>query len=147
MDRIIGFIKKNYAILIMIAAGAMLLMLPTGRRTAAEPVKSEKVFSVEAEEARLREVLEAIDGVGEVRVLLSVRGTEERIVAEDSGSVRLSGGEAITLRYVYPEYTGAVVVAEGAGKTAAALKITEAVQAFTGLGTDKIKVISGGNKK
>ena len=106
-----------------------------------------------------------IDGAGEVSVLLALKNTGQRILAEDSSySENITGGgddieksideaqtvlvlngessdETITLKYVFPEYSGAVIVAEGADSNRVKLDITEAVKAATGLSADRIKVI------
>ena len=42
---------------------------------------------------------------------------------------------------MYPEYLGALIVAEGAGNAETKLKLTQAVAALTGLSTEKITVV------
>jgi len=77
---------------------------------------------------------------------LSVAGSASRELAEgEKGTLVISesGKERVVeLYYVNPEYTGAVIVCEGAGSAELRLQITKAVSNFTGLGTDKISVIS-----
>jgi stage III sporulation protein AG len=54
-----------------------------------------------------------------------------------------SGGSVespVTLKTVYPEYLGALVVCEGADNPTVAYQIVKAVAGLTGLGTDKIVV-------
>jgi stage III sporulation protein AG len=46
----------------------------------------------------------------------------------------------VTLKTVYPEYLGALVVCEGADNPTVAYQIVKAVAGLTGLGTDKIVV-------
>ena len=61
-------------------------------------------------------------------------------------SVRLQAGSgnqsALTLRYDYPEYQGALVITESSN-AAVKLAITQAVMSLTGLSADKITVVKG----
>ena len=162
IKRIFDRLWRNKYVLAVILLGAVLLILPTSAnrkmRTETEPRQNAASFSVEAEEARLAAILSKIDGAGRVSVLLSVKGGAESVVAVDeeiseddskcdreSKTVIISSGssseEAVILKYVYPEYVGAVIVAEGAGSSAVKLHLIEAASAATGLGSDRIKVV------
>jgi stage III sporulation protein AG len=44
------------------------------------------------------------------------------------------------VKYVYPEFQGALVVAEGADDATVRLAITKAVAGLTGLGSDRITI-------
>jgi stage III sporulation protein AG len=145
-----ALIKNKYA-LIALAVGIVILLWPTG--TAEEPAEpalsptdiEAPVFSLPDEEQRLERQLAQIKGAGRVSVLLSVQGSvareladngEEALVLSDNGSQRV-----VELYYVNPAYMGAVVVCQGADSAKVRLEITQAVIAFTGLSSDKIKVI------
>jgi stage III sporulation protein AG len=139
--------------------GLVLILLPTDSREkesasapatespeTADPATAVPQFSLDEEEKRLETTLSSIAGVGEVKVLLSLKSTAERELAqggEDGTLVISTGGgteNAVDLYYRYPAYLGAVVVCRGADNAAVRLKIVEAVSVFTGLGTDKISV-------
>ena len=144
---------KNKYILCVLLLGLVLVLLPTGtsgagqaEETAAAGVLPAPAFSLEHEEERLREILGQIDGAGEVQVLLSLRSTAARELAETDGEPLVvstgSGTQApVELWYDYPEYQGAVVLCAGADDPQVKLHITDAVSAFTGLGSNKITVI------
>ncbi len=106
-----AFLRNNRWVILLLLAGMLLLLLP---KRQAESGEAESIFT--SAEERLSAVLGAMDGVGEVRVLLS-------------GGV--GRNEA---------FTGAVVVCRGADDPAVRLRIVEAVSAFTGLGTNRIVV-------
>ena len=157
-------------VLLVIAAGLLLLLLPTSRGGGEESREPEadpgtdsvaaETFSVEELERRLAETLSAIDGAGEVRVMLTVQSGTRNVLAED-GSVEQDGSaiqretqtvvvstgsgteEAVLLQQIYPQFQGALVVASGGGDPEVRLKLTEAVSALTGLGADKISVCKG----
>ena len=154
-----GIVKNKY-LLIAVLIGALLLVIPTARHTeeSGTAQTEESVFSVAAEEKRLESILAKIEGAGSVRVMLSVKSGTERILAVDESTtesedktetsretVIVSKGssvqDVVVLSHVYPEYSGAVIVAEGAGSSAVKLRITEAVAAVTGLRSDRITVV------
>ncbi len=143
-----GLIKNKYA-LIVLGVGLLILLLPTGsKKTTEEPDNTEITapsFSVETEEKRLAQQLTQIKGAGKVSVLLSVEGSVSRELAENGEEtlvISSNGGQKVVeLYYVNPIYTGAVIVCQGAATSSVRLEITQAVSAFTGLGTDKIRVM------
>lgn len=67
-------------VLLVAAVGLFLLLLPTGQ---------EKAAPADSEEARLEALLEQIEGVGEVRVLLSEQGAAVVCRGADNAIVRL----------------------------------------------------------
>lgn len=116
-------------------------------------------------EEKLEEMLSLIDGAGQVRVLLTPVNDGEKVLARDSvtstqtrdGETRSeesdsavilqrSGGGSGTVEvsYLYPEYRGAVVAAQGAEDPKVKLEIIEAVKAATGLSSDAVKVVKMG---
>ncbi len=170
-SKLAGALKKNKYVLLVLLAGIILLILPsTGGSGESESDAAEDVlrmdFSLSEIERRLQDILADISGAGDVRVMLSVQNSGERILASDSQtSQSTSGGDedgekdreenqtsvviskgsgiddVVTLQYVYPEFTGAVIVAEGADSASVRLDLTEAVQAVTGLDSSQIKVV------
>jgi len=144
-------VKYKYVLLVL-AIGLILILLPTGDKdepTAAE-TRAEALaapeFSLSEQEERLRAVLSDIAGVGEVSVLLSLKSTSRRVLAEsgDEALVVSQGSgtqSAVDISYTYPEYLGAAVVCSGADNAAVRLTVVNAVKAFTGLTADKISVI------
>lgn len=155
--------KNKYFVLIMLA-GALLLVLPdsnTSTENNAEETEGNiQAFSVEAVEGRIEETLSRIDGAGRVQVMLTVSSGTKQIYAQDisveqddtslhkkSENVILAAGtgkqEPVLVQQVYPQFQGAVVIAPGGDDPSVRLKLTEAVAALTGLGTDKIIVCKG----
>ena len=140
--------KYRYACLILLV-GMILLAMPgkssqTGEKT--EHAVSETIPNVEQAEERLSEILQSIRGVGEVRVLLSCKTSEERVYTKDEGqTVLLNVGsgtqEPLEKKIVYPVYLGAVIVCSGAGDAAVTSRILEAVHQYTGLRSDQISVL------
>ena len=155
--------RYKYVLLVM-AAGVLLLLLPSagGGNEEPQPVTAnvEEDFSVEALEEKLADTLSRIDGAGGVQVVLTVKSGMRRVLAQDSSvdqdgsavqresqTVVISAGsgmqETVLVQQVYPQFQGALVVAEGGGDPVIRLKLTEAVAALTGLGADKISICKG----
>ena len=143
----------KYALLVL-ALGVLLLLLPRcgGEKKSAEaaPAASDAIrapdFDLAEQEARLSAAVSAVAGAGKTQVVLALESSALReLAAEDGEPVIVSQGSgkqaAVELRYFYPEYRGALVVCQGAADPQVRLAVTEAVQALTGLGADKITVL------
>lgn len=149
-------------VLLIIAVGAVLLLLPTGGRDSPReevPAQMEEsAFDLEAFERKLEKVLSQVEGAGETRVVLTLEGGSRQVLARnqdregDGGAsntvVTVGKGsgqqEAVPIQTVAPEFRGALVVCPGGGNAATRLKLIEAVSAVTGLGSDRISVCAGG---
>lgn len=157
-------LKSNKYVIAVLLLGLVLIMLPRGKEERAEELKTSYVleFSLEQEEKRVGEALEKIDGAGDVAVVLTLKTSAQSVVAvdtetsysEDDGGKKedaanttvivSQGGSAespVTLKIIYPEYQGALVVAQGADNAEIKLRLTKAVAGLTGLTTEKITVV------
>ncbi|NLV85716.1 MAG: hypothetical protein GX025_00650 [Clostridiales bacterium] len=142
-------LKNKYA-LIILAVGVLLILIPnSGGERKKESTDSEieiPAFTLSREEERLQKQLSKIKGAGRVSVLLSVSGSVQRQLAESGEEtlvISASGGEQVVdIYYVNPEYTGAVIVCDGAQSAQVRLEITRAVCAFTGLTSVQVMVIA-----
>lgn len=123
----------------------------------------------------LEEILSKIDGVGDVKVLVTYSQSSETVAmynedntkndTEESdsggGNRKVSqsttkkeviyqeiNGEKIpvTQSVIKPKIEGAIITATGAGNSDVKIKITQAVEAATGLATHKIQVFEMKNK-
>ena len=154
-------ILKKYRFAALVALAGVVLMLLPGKKDSmpdAETAEGES-FSLEETERRMAEVLGAMDGVGRVQVMLTLRSGETLSLAEDSSATLGSGGdvrqdsqvltvnrgsgkqEVVVTQRLYPTYQGAVVVCQGAGDSSVNLAVIQAVSVLTGLGSDKITVV------
>lgn len=153
------FQKYKY-VLLVIAAGIVLLLLPVGGEdspasggTESQNENGGEVFQVEEMEQKLEQALSKVDGAGEVTVVLTVKSSARQVLAQDStrsgeesttSTVVVSTGsgteDTVVLQQVCPQYQGALVVCPGGGDPAVCLKLVDAVSALTGLGADKISI-------
>ena len=154
-------LRKYQYVLLVIAAGVVLLLLPTGGRDSPEdtPVQAEGAsFDLETFEEKLAKTLSQVEGAGDVKVVLTLDGGSRQVLARnqeregDGGSVNTvvtvgkgSGQQDIVpIQTVAPQFRGALVVCPGGGSAQVRLKLIEAVSALTGLGSDRISVCAGG---
>jgi hypothetical protein len=79
--------------LIVLLAGILLMLLPTGRSAAVNTAESDSQAS--RDEERMEYVLSGVEGAGEVRVLLSDGGAVVVCSGADDARVRLELTEAV----------------------------------------------------
>lgn len=166
-QKLLDFIKKNKFVLLIVAIGIALLLIPSsGTKTEAPEVQVEETLSDEEYaanmEKKLEELLSMVDGAGQVRVMLTLQTgsrTEyysdvQKIVnqsgdnnqtSEERKTVILSEGSAYDKAAIsaveYPQFQGALVLCQGAGRSAVKLNLVNAVSALTGLSSSQITVI------
>lgn len=154
--------RWKYAVLV-VAAGAVLLLLPSGGKQSAAAIPDENVAdTVQETETRMETILAKIDGVGELHLMLTADTGTARRLAQDtelsySGDTAapedyqrksetvLSGGsgseEPVVTETRCPTWRGALVVCQGGGDAQVRLAVTAAVASLTGLGSDRITVV------
>lgn len=166
-------IDKNKKTALLLLVGVVLILLPeiTKERKNEMVDKNENessfmMYSLEETEQKLEKILSGISGVGEVRVMLTLKTGIEKILAQDETVSKYESGtgetvekreeketsvvviegnegdEAITVKYIYPEYLGALIVAEGAASASVKLAIVQAVTSVTGLPVGNVTVLS-----
>lgn len=156
-------LKKYRLAAATLLLGIVLMLLPSGGGQESTPSggAEEERFDRAAVQSEMEEILRTIDGVGELRLMLTVEAGTKRELAQDT-SIERSGTEelhqtsetvivgagsgtreVVVTRSVYPRYVGALVVCEGGDSAAVRLAVTEAVRALTGLASDKISVQQG----
>lgn len=149
--------KYKYAAGVL-ALGLLLMLLPSGKTEESVQQRSDP-FDRAAVQREMEQILSKIDGVGSLRLMLSVAsGTEVELAGETSEEVedgraarvtkplvldRGSSEDVVVLKSHYPGYTGALIVCEGGGSAAVRLALTQAVAALTGLTADRITVVKG----
>lgn len=157
-------LKKYRLPLLAALAGVVILLLPTGGDAPAEePAAEGETYSLTETETRMEQLIGSMDGVGKVRVMLTLRSGETLSLAQDSSTSRGTGGDTRQERQILtvnrgsgqqevvvterrcPVYQGAVVVCQGAGDSRVRLAVIETVSVLTGLSSDKISVVKWKN--
>ena len=154
-----GALGKYRYVLLVVAVGMFLLLLPSGGggEETDSPETAEACFDLEEFEAKLEKTLSQIEGAGKVSVVLTLESGSRQVLAQDqqrdgeggstSTTVTVGRGagtdEVVSLQTISPKFRGALVVCPGGGDAQVQLRLVEAVSAVTGLGSDRISICVG----
>lgn len=167
-EKLRGLLKYKYAVAVVLL-GILLMLLPAdgkeSRGAETEKATMPEAFDRASVQQEMERILSSIDGVGRLRLMLTVGASAEQELAQDetlsregtSGApekyertretLRLGSGsgkqETVVTRSIYPDYVGALVVCEGGDSASVRLRVTEALSVLTGLSSEHISVISG----
>lgn len=152
--------KYKYVVLVVLI-GVGLLLWPSGNDDGETRLPEQPSTTQRDLETEMADILGAMSGVGQVRVMLTVESEGEKQLAQDtelsyrgdsaapedysrrSETVLVDGGSgdaAVVVRTTHPIYRGALVVCQGGGQPDVKLAVTEAVADLTGLSADRITV-------
>lgn len=144
-----------YLAVAALCALALIIMKPSDKQenepvqVPEEPERSLGSDYAESLAEELEEIISRIRGVGEVRVMLTLEGTEEKIYAEDTSesdskqdakTVVIGSKEALLKATKYPEVRGVLVVCDGGGKPSVKEKVVNAVATVLDIPTGKVFV-------
>lgn len=153
--------KYRYGILILVT-GLVLMMIPTGGKSNktdnTESTTGKVTQTKDTLTKQLQDTLAGMEGVGNVKVLLTISAGEETVYqvdesisTSDSGSTIQKETVIITgadrqqqplISYIKPAtYLGAIIVCQGADQPSVKLAVVDAVSKITGLSSDKISVV------
>ena len=157
----VRYFKKYGYVLLVLGIGILLLVIPRRTDQAVEPVQAaEMEFDLQEMEQTLERAISKIEGAGDATVVLTLRSSERRVLAQDTQvdqressmetgqtTVLTSQGsgvqEAVLLQKIYPSYQGALVVCPGGDDPDLRLKLAGVVSSLTGLSSDKISICKG----
>jgi stage III sporulation protein AG len=145
--------KYKY-VLIVVLSGILLMSIPSARKEESETIIPEQKAEVGLAE-KLEEILARVDGVGNVRVLLTEADSARTVYQTDEqrspdGSLRVEtvivsdgsrGDNGLVSSVTPPTYLGALVVCQGADRPTVQLAVIQAVSNVTGISTDRITVV------
>lgn len=151
LKRITAFLGKyRYAALVLVI-GLILMLLPAKNDRTAEPqqtqAQEEKSEDISQE---LTEILSLIQGVGKVKVMLTLEEGETVIYQADESNTSTDtviiadedrNQTGLVQQVKPPKYRGAIIVCQGADSASVRLGVIEAVARVTGLSTDRISVL------
>lgn len=179
--------KSDWVVIALAGILLLIIAIPTGSTTKKKTAGEEEAAAVEKSsengkeqdwkssyvaglETELEEVLAKMDGVGDVRVMITVSDNGEQIVEKDASGTSTttmetdSGGGSRTVtednteettvyvekedetypyirKEVLPSIDGIVVVAEGGGNPGVVSDISDAVEALFSVEAHRIKVV------
>ena len=159
-------LKRCKYVALTAVLGIVLLLLPGGNEKKQEggvPDAAED-FDRTALQEEMEEILSSLDGVGHLKLMLTVDGGSAYELARDEAQTQKRGGEdtgertqksetvvlgsgasaeVVVTRSRFPAFIGALVVCEGGDRAEVRLRVTQAVTALTGLSSERITVVKG----
>lgn len=140
--------KNNYVVILLVGVLLLVMLLPVGesgmysysenedekQRTQTmsnsfgETLDTTQSYCKMLEE-KMEQLLSRIEGVGETKVLITMRYSEEKFMEEET-----------LVKTQVPRVQGVMVVAKGAGSGDVDLKISQIVQALLGVEAHKIAI-------
>lgn len=156
--------KKYKFVGLILLVGLILMMIPSRNKqsSVAEKQSTQKEnFSLEEAESKMEAILSQIDGVGQLRIMLTLKNGSQLELAQNAEQTQRTGDSAesrtqqetvtvnrgsgyqdiVVTGETYPTYQGALVVCQGADDSEVRLAITQAITSLTGLGADKISIV------
>ena len=150
--KVVSLFDKYKYILLILAAGVVLMVIPTGNSetTVKSQTDDYKLRESKAIHQELSELLSNVDGAGEVQVMLTVSQGQQTIFQEETSNASVQtviitdadrNESGLIVQVNAPVYQGAIVLCQGADDPSVRLNITEAVSKVTGLGTNQIAIL------
>lgn len=158
-DKVKILLKKYKFVLLILGIGMLLMWLPSlSEASGSKEVPDQTIENNWDISEKLEDMLEQMEGVGNVRVMLTVKSgsetkyqtdidkdlseksdaiKEETIIITDSQRNEMG----LIKQILSPVYQGAIVICQGADSPVVRLRITEAVGKLTGLGADQIAIL------
>ena len=175
-EKVAGFLKNKKSVEIIIAVVIILIIISIyistlGSNTAQNEETSQTgstLTNQEELEKRLENVLSAIEGAGDVKVMITYETTSEIVPAmdtqkqtttsegndgtsssqsqtESSKPVTIqqqSGAEPVVITEKQPKVRGAIVIAQGAGDVKVKMSLLKAAQTVLNISADKVDVFT-----
>lgn len=152
-QQFLNLVKQYKYVALILSAGLVLMLLPEKPKEDNTAVQTSVAEAFTMEE-KLEQILAQIQGVGKVRVLLTLGQGEQVIyVYDEDNSESGMNREAVVItdsdrtqtglvsQILPPSYLGAVIVCQGGENPSVKLAVVEAVCDATGLTADKISVL------
>ncbi|MBE5749887.1 MAG: hypothetical protein E7346_03355 [Clostridiales bacterium] len=155
IDKIKTNKKLQYVIVVVLALAALCIFLSSFYKKDDAVLKESNLNTyVEELENRLSKTLSTVDGAGKVSVIITVESGMETVLAMETITKETSSGteiietpilvngKTVVLKELYPEITGVVIVAEGAGSIAVLSKIQQATVSLLDIDVNQIEILT-----
>ena len=116
---------SKYLVFALLGLLILVMCIPTGTKTTA--LEQEEVSGTQGElQMQLEQVLSAMEGVGKVKVMITMEGEADSVFGTSKSGQKVCG---------------VVVVAEGAGNASVNARISDAVKALFSIDVHKISIV------
>ena len=149
--KIPDWIGKYKYVLLIVMAGILLMLIPTGKETSQEETVADRGTTQYSIQEELTQILGNIKGAGKVQVMLTEETGQSIHYQTDQTSDNRQDTVIITdedraqsglvQQVVSPTYRGAIILCQGAESASVRLAIVDAVSKVTGLDASEISVL------
>lgn len=148
IDQMLKILKSKYIFLVILfALGVFLLTCDfDSKETSVDSIHISMADEYKRELERVSaSMCSSIEGVESARVSITLDGSVSCVYAKNTegsygGTYFQSGGDALFLKYTYPQIIGCAVVVKGRKSTDYKLEITNMMSAYLGISANKIYV-------
>ena len=146
---------RLFAVIVVIAIVVLIIGVNLfGGKTKSESVEDTVSKYVYSMEQKLESLLNKIDGAGRVSVAINVESGMETVLAtetvvKESSSGRetvstpiLVNGKTVVLKEMYPEISGVLIVAEGAGNISVYRRLQQATVSLLNVKVSQIEILT-----
>ena len=154
-DKLSGLkkIKAEYILIAVLVIVIVFIMFSSFGSKSEESYDETEAY-VKTLEQKLENSLKKIEGVGNVSVVITVKSgisselAVDRKTITENGKTTVTesaitvGGKPVTLKSVYPEIAGVLIVAKGADNIMVKMNILDAATVVLGVDCDKIQILA-----
>ncbi len=153
--------RKQLVVVFLVGVLLVVISIPTSENESTDERVEEELQVIEVSEEeyqdkmerKLEEILAEVEGVGDVKVMITLEGSSELIVEKDQTieeneikeetiyEDNSDGQTPYVKQEYYPTVEGVVVIASGGDSSVVIANITEAIQALFDVDTHKIKIM------
>ena len=150
-------VRKKLLLLFLTGLLLLVIVLPFPKKSDSEDAETGTETTTENRgsyerylEQKTEEALQCVEGVGNVKVMITLKSSEENVVEKDQQSdgqsveeEQKSDGTQVPYvsKKLSPEVEGVIVIADGGDNAVVVQNITGAIQALYGVEAHKIKVM------
>ena len=134
-------------LILLLGISLIIVSIPSGKtkknaqRTETTAKEDSTDLYVKKQERRLVNALKHVEGVGKVKVMITVNSSKEAVVNKDSPYEQSSSEKEKTVKEDEQVVEGVVVVAQGGGNDIIKNQIVEAVSVLFHISSYKVKVL------
>ena len=149
--------NKKLQIIIVISLCSVVLILILFNKLSNNGAEKETLITNDyclIYENKLKDVLQSIDGVGKVKVIISLESGTETVLAmktttkstangiETESSPILVNGKTVVVKELFPKVSGVLIVAQGADKLMIRNKLEQATSSLFNINVNQIEIFS-----
>lgn len=139
--------NKNKIIICSLIVIGVLLILISSYDFSDKKASNNSSLYTEAIEKKIEDFLKKVDGINEVKAIVTLDTSEEKVYAQNSNGldyILTNDGSPISITEIYPTVRGVAIACTNGDNDEIRMKITELISAYLGISSNRIKIVSIG---